>query len=262
MGRRKRHDSSLENEPTRRIQRHDSSSDDNYSSTKKRHDSSSDDNNQRTKIMNSDSDASPPRKKVKSKNRSDSDFSPPRQGRNNNTSNLEGDSDNSPPRLIHKTQQSDSDNSPPRDRPNRRQSDSDNSPNRVRTNSSLAKKTLDGKKAGLQNASSLKSEMDVLRGEEKRRLNALSSEISGRGAKTMIRGRLKEKRAEEERKKAESEISETVKEQYSRWSKGLKQMDNDKRKIELDLHEMGKSFARSANDEDMNEKLKAADRAE
>merc|ERR1712218_629835 len=246
MGRRKRHDSSLENEPTRRIQRHDSSSDDNYSSTKKRHDSSSDDNNQRTKIMNSDSDASPPRKKVKSKNQSDSDFSPPRQGRNNNTSNLEGDSDNSPPRLIHKTQQSDSDNSPPR----------------VRTNSSLAKKTLDGKKAGLQNASSLKSEMDVLRGEEKRRLNALSSEISGRGAKTMIRGRLKEKRAEEERKKAESEISETVKEQYSRWSKGLKQMDNDKRKIELDLHEMGKSFTRSANDEDMNEKLKAADRAE
>merc|ERR1712218_435905 len=246
MGRRKRHDSSLENEPTRRIQRHDSSSDDNYSSTKKRHDSSSDDNNQRTKIMNSDSDASPPRKKVKSKNQSDSDFSPPRQGRNNNTSNLEGDSDNSPPR----------------DRPNRKQSDSDNSPNRVKTHSSLAKTTLDGKKAGLQNASSLKSEMDVLRGEEKRRLNALSSEISGRGAKTMIRGRLKEKRAEEERKKAESEISETVKEQYSRWSKGLKQMDNDKRKIELDLHEMGKSFARSANDEDMNEKLKAADRAE
>ena len=33
-------------------------------------------------------------------------------------------------------------------------------------------------------------------------------------------------------------------------------MDNDKRKIELDLHEMGKSFARDADDEDMNEKLK------
>ena len=37
-------------------------------------------------------------------------------------------------------------------------------------------------------------------------------------------------------------------------------MDNDKRKIELDLHEMGKSFARSANDEDMNEKLKVMSR--
>ena len=100
------------------------------------------------------------------------------EGISNNTSNLQEDSDNSPPRRIHKTQQSDSDNSPPRDRHNRKQSDSDNSPNRVKTNSSLAKKTLDGKKAGLQNASSLKSEMDVLRGEEKRRLNALSSEIS------------------------------------------------------------------------------------
>ena len=36
----------------------------------------------------------------------------------------------------------------------------------------------------------------------------------------------------------------------------LKQMDNDRRKIDHDLHEMGKSFARSAEDEDMNEKLK------
>ena len=33
-------------------------------------------------------------------------------------------------------------------------------------------------------------------------------------------------------------------------------MDNDRRKIDHDLHEMGKSFARSAEDEDMNEKLK------
>ena len=36
----------------------------------------------------------------------------------------------------------------------------------------------------------------------------------------------------------------------------LKQMDNDRQKIDQDLHEMGKSFARTADDEDMNEKLK------
>ena len=40
------------------------------------------------------------------------------------------------------------------------------------------------------------------------------------------------------------------------FSSRIKQMDNDRRKIDHDLHEMGKSFARAADDEDMNEKLK------
>ena len=217
--RRKRHDSSSENEQNPPKRRYDSSNDDNSSRIKKRHDSSSDDNNQKNKSINSDSDASP-RQKVLSNNHSDSDFSPPRQSRAKNTSTMQEDSDNSPPRSKHKKKQSDSDNSPPRARPNRKQSDSDNSPPRAKNNSPLAKKTLDGKKAGLQNASSLKSEMDKSRGEEKRRLDALSSEISDKGAKTMVRGRLKEKQAEEERKKAKVEISEAVKEKYTRWSKG------------------------------------------
>ena len=33
-------------------------------------------------------------------------------------------------------------------------------------------------------------------------------------------------------------------------------MDNDRKKVETDRHEMSKSFARTADDEDMNEQLK------
>ena len=33
-------------------------------------------------------------------------------------------------------------------------------------------------------------------------------------------------------------------------------MDNDRLKVEKDRHEMGKSFARAADDEDMNDQLK------
>ena len=216
--RRRRHDSSSENERKPSKRRHDSSSDESSTRVRKRHDGFSDDN-QKNKSINTDSDASPPRRKNLSNRESDSDFSPPRKSRNNKT-NVPSDSDNSPPRSRLEKNISDSDNSPPRVRKNRRQSDSDNSPPRTKNNSNLASKTLDGKKAGLQNASSLKSEMDKLRNEERNRLTALSSEISGKGAKTMVRGRLKEKQAEEERKKAEAEIPDAVKEKYSRWSKG------------------------------------------
>merc|ERR1712203_736119 len=110
-----------------------------------------------------DSDQSPVRVKSKKhkETKSDSDNSPPRKG--SRTSNLKSqdDSDNSPPRTKIKKEYSDSDNSPPRT----------TNPN---------KKTLDGKKAGLQTASSLKSEMTELREKEKKRLASLSSKISGK----------------------------------------------------------------------------------
>ena len=48
----------------------------------------------------------------------------------------------------------------------------------------------------------------------------LSADVSGRGAETKVRGRLKEKEREEQRKKEANEITEQVKEKYSRWSKG------------------------------------------
>lgn len=244
----KRHDSSSEGgHSPQRITRHDSSSDNSPLRSKIRHDSSTDNDspvNSKKGIAiankdtdQNDSDNSPPRQKVKR--------SPNRQSDINSNSNLQDDSDNSPPRTK-----------------NVRATDSDNSPPRAKNNSSVTKKTLDGKKAGLQTATSLKSEMDLLRGKEKKRLEDLSSDISGKGAQTVIRGRLKEKQEDEQKRKAQAEISEQVKEQYGRWSKGLKQMDNDRMKNQKDRHEMGKSFARAADDEDMNDQLKGVERSE
>ena len=155
----------------------------------------------------------------------------------------------------------DSDNSPPRTM-DMKTTDSDNSPPRDQINSSLTMKTMDGKKAGLQSTSSLRSEMDLLRGEEKKRLNALSSEISGKGAQTVIRRRLIDKREEEEKRKSKTDVSKEVQMQYARCSKGQKQMENDCLKVKKDRHEMGKPFARLEDDKDMNDQLKAIERKE
>ena len=194
----KRHDSSSEDDKSshRKTNRHESSDDNSPPRVNKRHDSSSDGNSPITS-----------EKRLSSANKKrqecDSDNSPPRQ-RTRNSPKISSDSDNSPPRKAHKNEKSDSDNSPPR----------------AKDKSTLTKKTLDGKRAGLQTASSLKSEMDTLRNEEKKRIGGLSSSVSGKGAKTTVRGRLKEKQEEEERRKAKSEISEQVQEQYARWGKG------------------------------------------
>lgn len=80
--------------------------------------------------------------------------------------------------------------------------------------------TLDGKKAGLQRASDLKDEMETLRKKEKEKFKRLDASVSGRGAETMVRGRLKEKQREEEEKRKKNEITDEVKAQYKKWSKG------------------------------------------
>merc|ERR1719394_1599039 len=69
--------------------------------------------------------------------------------------------------------------------------DSDASPPRM-------KKTLDGKKAGLQNAKDLKDELAELKKRERKAMERLSDEQSGRNAKTMVRGRLAEAEARKE----------------------------------------------------------------
>ena len=79
------------------------------------------------------------------------------------------DSDESPPRRRN---QGDSDASPPR---RRKANSSDESPPR-RRDSKLQAKTLDGKKAGLQSAKGLKSEMEELRKRERDRIDAVSDD--------------------------------------------------------------------------------------
>ena len=78
-----------------------------------------------------------------------------------------GDSDTSPPRRKGGGDRNSSDESPPR-----------------RGTEKLQTKTLDGKKAGLQSAKGLKSEMEELRRREKERIGSVSlvsSDMSGAG---------------------------------------------------------------------------------
>jgi len=207
-----------------------------------------------------DSDASPPRQQtrrgdsgmsssVKVKEEPDSDASPPRQGAKLGGRRESrwggGDSDTSPPRRKGGGGRDSSDESPPR-----------------RGTEKLQTKTLDGKKAGLQSAKGLKSEMEELRRREKERIGSLSADVSGRNAETRIRGRYKEKLDEESKRKEKAAIPEDVKAKYAAWGKGEAQIKAHREKMRDDLHEMSKSLTRTADDADMNDQLKAEDRAE
>ena len=227
-----------------------------------------------------DSDASPPRR------RHDSDESPPRRRHDSDESppRRRPDSDESPPRRLHDSDASpprrrhDSDNSPPRkkpkdesdsdmevprrggkdddsdmDVPRKGGSDSDASPPRM-------KKTLDGKKAGLQNAKDLKDELLELKKRERKAMERLSDEQSGRNAKTMVRGRLAEAEARKEEERKKKEVPDEVKQKYEVWNKGVVQVKAASAQIEDDLHEMGKSLTRTADDQDREALLKDRER--
>jgi len=247
--RRSRHDS--DSPPPVRRKRHDSS--DGEDKTEKI-------NTERRRRHDSEDDRSPPRRQ-----RHDTDISPTR-------IKQEPDSDASPPRKADK---SDSDASPPRRLPNVKQepagSDSDISPPRIKQEPDddlspprkLMKTTLDGKKAGLQDARSMKVENEERRKKESKMLDGLSSEVSGRGAKTKIRGRLKDKEEEEKIAKERAElVRKDMEAKYARWNKGVKQIENQKAQINSDLHEMDKPLARDKNDQDLDAHLKNIERSE
>jgi len=199
---------------------------------RRRHDSDedSDDSSPPRKSARSDSDASPPRQAGRAgKRRPDEDLSPPRRR------SRDVDSDASPPRKVK--EEVDSDASPPRKIKVEVDSDGDMSPPR---GGGQQARTLDGKKAGLQNAQALQKELNSLKKKNERKFDSvrrkkssgtvgialtvsflqISAEVSGRGAETVVRGRLKAKQEEARRKKEENEITEEVKKKYSQWSKG------------------------------------------
>ena len=239
-----------EDSPPRR-RRHDSDE----SPPRNRHDS--DDSPPRRRRH--DSDASPPRKRHDSdasppRRRHDSDASPPRQRRS--------DSDASPPRRSIK-EEADSDASPPRKRA--RDDDSDMSPPRKNNSDSDAspprmKKTLDGKKAGLQNARDLKEELLALKRREKKMLDGLSDEASGRNAKTMVRGRLAAAEAKKEEERKKKEVPDAIKQKYEVWNKGVTQVKAASAQIEDNLYEMSKSLTRTVDDTDRETLLKNVER--
>ncbi|XP_030374478.1 BUD13 homolog [Scaptodrosophila lebanonensis] len=130
-------------------------------------------------------------------------------------------------------------------------------------------RTLDGKKAGLQNAQSLKAETDERRRQEHRLFEQMSSEVSGRDAEVQMRStgrrgkRARDAAAEdpaERRRKEEHE--QKKKELYDRWGKGVKQVEDQKARNAEFLHEASKPVARYANDEDLEQHLRAREHAD
>jgi len=236
--RRRRHDS--DDSPPRR-RRHDSDA----SPPRRRHDSDASPPRRRH-----DSDASPPRR------RHDSDASPPRQRKSDSDASPprrnikeEADSDASPPRKRARDNDNDSDMSPPR----KNNSDSDASPPRMR-------QTLDGKKAGLQNARDLKDELLALKRREKKMIDGLTDEMSGKNAKTVVRGRLAAAEAKKEEERKKKEVPDAIKEKYKVWNKGVTQVKAASAQLEDNLYEMSKSLTRTVDDTDRETLLKNVER--
>jgi len=267
---RRRHDS--DNSPTRR--RHDSDN----SPPRRRHDSDNSPPRRRHDSDNSpprrrhDSDNSPPRRRHDSDNspprrRHDSDASPPRKSQNS-------DSDQSPPRK--RTKGSDSDASPPRRRqkadddsdlsPPRRpgaESDSDASPpRRGMDGDNKMKKTLDGKRAGLQRAADLKTELEEIRKKEKKMFDKMDTQVSGRFAETKVRGRLAEAEAKKKAEQEKKEVPDEIKKKFETWNRGVAQVKGSIQKVDDDLYEMSKSLTRTKDDVDRDAMLKEQEREE
>lgn len=141
----------------------------------------------------------------------------------------------------------------------------DNVPaNRDETKKNKMTKTLDGKKAGLQNAHDLIKETVEFQKKEDELFSNMPVEVSGAHASTVMRDRKTgkkrnfEQEAQEKLEKKKKE--EENKEKYSRWGKGLKQVEDQNEKLKEDLHEMSKPLARYADDEDLERFLKEQER--
>ncbi|GFU37436.1 BUD13 homolog [Nephila pilipes] len=246
------------------------------------------------KRLESESIISPPKNySAKKRNDSDSDCSPPRRQKSSSVRKRRNDSDSdiSPPRgnshnrkrkgsmqSQHKKQDSDSDLSPERirsfhHRKAESHSDSDLSPCRGKDASKYERnfpeedskrrpvKTLSGLKAGLQNAATLRTETQDLRNRERKQIEQLDVELSGRNAETVVRDRKTGKKRDieeenQERLEKEKKLSEQQ-QKYAEWGKGIEQSESKKNKLSEDLYESSKPLARYQDDEDLEEQLKS-----
>ncbi|EAA05162.3 AGAP011249-PA, partial [Anopheles gambiae str. PEST] len=249
-----------------------------------------------------DSDESPPRRRrSKEKDisrgkgrRDESDESPPRRKagteKRNNTSppwkRRQHDSDESPPRRREekaperRKQRHDSNDSPPRRHRDKEYRERDKrelagqrrikqeprSPSTSASRHAPAEKmakTLDGKRAGLQDAKSLREENEQHRAREREALMKLSDEMSGRYAETVVRekgGRRRDVEKELREELAKRKHDEKKKEIYTRWGKGVKQVEDYRAQLEEAAREMEKPLARYADDKDLDEHLKQQER--
>uniref|UniRef100_A0A182P349 BUD13 homolog n=1 Tax=Anopheles epiroticus TaxID=199890 RepID=A0A182P349_9DIPT len=217
--------------------------------------------------------------------RNDSDESPPRRRRNDNgessarrsperrQQSTHGRSVSPSVRIKQERRSSDSDLSPPRKTgrsrdPPQVEQRIKREPRSPSTSSKSAPrekmtKTLDGKRAGLQDAKSLREENEKHRAREKEALMKLSDDVSGRFAETVVRekgGRRRDVEKELREELAKRKHEEKKKEIYSRWGKGVKQVEDYKAQLEEAAREMEKPLARYADDKDLDEYLKQQER--
>ncbi|KAJ9574699.1 hypothetical protein L9F63_008134, partial [Diploptera punctata] len=243
-----------------------------------------------------DSDTSPPRKSrsqsdldnsPRKSQKSDSDHSPPRNSKKQETSSRrrDSDSDASPPRktVKHYVSPSGKDDSkssrrrsfsprrnrsksPPARRRNKKSPPHNghgrsNSPTKLR---GRMEKTLDGKRAGLQDARELREEISNFKKRDDEFFAKMGDKISGKGAETVVRDRKTGKRRnleEDAKQREEQEKKLSIhKEKYSRWGKGLKQIEEQKENLQQALHEMSKPLARYADDDDLEKHLRDQER--
>ncbi|XP_046400550.1 BUD13 homolog [Ischnura elegans] len=260
---------------------------------KSRFNRDSDESPPRKYSKNDGSHSSPPRKSKllqrKSRADSDSDESPPRKfpskrdfDQQQQKSKYHQNS-NRPARKDHsdskretvkgfKQRRSDSDESPPRKKgivKDRRPDNSSKYDNRIVEDSSSRKnekqeRTLEGKKAGLQDAKALRMENMEHQLKEKEVFSKMSDEVSGRNAATVMRDRATGKKRDLAREAAEKAVEkekeDKKKEKYTRWGKGLKQVEDQQSRLHEDLYEMSKPLARYADDKDLESYLMEQER--
>ncbi|XP_042868921.1 BUD13 homolog [Penaeus japonicus] len=227
-----------------------------------------------------DSDSSPPRRK-----RNDSDSSPPRQKRNDSDSSpprrKRNDSDSSPPRR----KRNDSDSSPPRRKRNdsdaspqrRKRNDSDSSPPRRKRNdsdSSPPRRKRNDSDSSPPRRKGNDSDVSTLRrkGEFQSSPPPPGASKEDRPERKMTTqeylkarkfGKLKKDTPEDlARKEREAVLQKKAEAQHQQWKHGVKQMQAYQQKLIDDHREMGKAFARMADDVDMNTRLKQVSREE
>lgn len=126
------------------------------------------------------------------------------------------------------------------------------------------KRTMDGKKAGLQDADGLKDENEKQRRREAEMYEQMSSEMSGRDVEARVRrtGAVDRRKLEEKlsKEKEREEKYQQRKEVYDKWGKGVKQLQDYEARLEEAAKEMSKPLARYAGDHDLERHLKDQDR--
>lgn len=125
-------------------------------------------------------------------------------------------------------------------------------------------KTLDGKMAGLQSAKALRVETEKFRNREKTMFDTMDEDALGRNAEVVRRdrktGRIRDMEAEMEKERIKDAKDQERKEIYDHWGKGVKQVEDHRKRREEEQVEMNKPVARYAGDADLEDYLKKQER--